>query len=354
MTVATLQPPLHLKDHIINPSASHKFLGVYLDQNLYFKEHANYTLGKGEKYAAQIRRLSQKRRGVPSLYVCKLHNGVVLTKMLYAVEVWCNPIREPEPGKKKKRGSVGFATKLAHVQRTSALFITGALRSTPNVALDAHAAILPMHIAINKVCQWAALRFATLPRSHPLTPYTRRATSICPQKLPSPLHHIMDTFNVHLYNTETIKPVCQTTKWQPNIKTRIAPTKDIAIREEEDSASIKIFSDGSGIEENIGAAAVLYCFQDGRTTKWVLRYCLGPETRHMVYEGEVVGGIMAQELLHKEVHGFGRHVSMYIDNQASIKSTQSIKPAPGHYLVDILHNKVSRSKKEFRNLNITI
>ena len=45
---------------------------------------------------------------------------------------------------------------------------------------------------------------------------------------------------------------------------------------------------------------------------------------------------------------------MYIDNQASIKSTRSIKPAPGHYLVDILHNKVSQSKKKFCNLEITI
>jgi len=45
---------------------------------------------------------------------------------------------------------------------------------------------------------------------------------------------------------------------------------------------------------------------------------------------------------------------MYIDNQPSIQSTQSIKPAPGHYLVDILHNKVSRSRKKFRNIAITI
>jgi len=349
------RPPLHLEDHTISPSASHKFLGVYIDQNLNFKEHANYALGKGERYAAQIRRLSQKRRGVPSLYARKLHNSVVLTKMLYAAEVWCNPIRDPEPGKKKKRGSVGFATKLARVQRTSALFITGALRSTPNVALDAHAAILPMHIAINKVCQRAALRFTTLPRSHPLSPYIRRAASTYPRKLPSPLHHIMDTLDIHPDNTETIKPVRQTAKWQPSIKTRIAPTKDIAIREEEDDpAFIKIFSDGSGIEGNIGAAAVLYRLQDGKTTKRVLRYCLGPETKHTVYEGEVVGGIMAQELLHKEIRGFGRRVSMYIDNQASIQSTQSIKPAPGHYLVDILHRKVSRSKKKFRNIDITI
>jgi hypothetical protein len=149
--------------------------------------------------------------------------------MLYAAEVWCNPIRKLEPSKKKKQGSVGFTTKLACVQWTSALSITGALHSTPNIALDAHTAILLMHIAINKVCQRAALHFTTLPHSHPLTHYTCHAASICPQKLPFPLHHIMDTFNVHPNNTETIKPVRQTTKWQPSIKTCIAPTKDIAI-----------------------------------------------------------------------------------------------------------------------------
>ena len=142
---------------------------------------------------------------------------------------------------------------------------------------------------------------------------------------------------------------------QPGVNTRIAPSKRVAIQEEDDdSAFIKIFSDGSGIEGQIGAAAVLYRRQDGTTTKRVLRFCLGPDTRHTVYEGEVVGEIMAQELLHKETRGFGRHISMYVDNQASILSTQSIKPAPGHYLVDILHDKVLRAKKRFRNIDITV
>jgi hypothetical protein len=121
------RPPLTLANHTINPSTSHKFLGVFLDQTLNFKEQANYALGKGEKYAAQIRRLSQNRRSIPSLQVRRLHNSVVMTKMLYAAEVWCNPIRDPEPGKKNKRGSTAFTTKLARVQRTSTLFITGAL-----------------------------------------------------------------------------------------------------------------------------------------------------------------------------------------------------------------------------------
>jgi hypothetical protein len=121
------RPPLSLANHTINPSPSHKFLSVILDQNLNFKEQANYTLGKGAKYAAQLRRLAQKHRGVPGRLARNLHNAVVMPKMLYAAEVWCTPIRDPAPGKKKKRGSTAIATKLAHVQRTSTIFITGAM-----------------------------------------------------------------------------------------------------------------------------------------------------------------------------------------------------------------------------------
>ena len=104
-------------------------------------------------------------------------------------------------------------------------------------------------------------------------------------------------------------------------------------------APIRIFSDGSGIEGNIGSAAALYCRKNGVETKHVLRYYPGPDTRHTVYKAEVVDEIMAQELLYHQSRGFGRHVSMYVDNQASILSTCTISPNPGHYLLDILHAK---------------
>jgi len=42
------------------------------------------------------------------------------------------------------------------------------------------------------------------------------------------------------------------------------------------------------------------------------------------------------------------------DNQASILSTTSIKPTPSHYLLDILHKKLTHSRKKFHNLGVTI
>ena len=49
------RPDFTLTDHTIALSASHKFLCIILDQAVNFKEHANYALGKGVTYAAQIR-----------------------------------------------------------------------------------------------------------------------------------------------------------------------------------------------------------------------------------------------------------------------------------------------------------
>lgn len=126
-TIPMPRPDLHLTGHTITPSTSCKFLGVHVDQKLDWKEQSAYALGKGEKYTAQMRRLAQKRCGVPGRLGCRLHNGVVLTKMLYAVEVWCSPILPPKPGHMKRQGSVGFATKLATVQWQSTLFISGAM-----------------------------------------------------------------------------------------------------------------------------------------------------------------------------------------------------------------------------------
>jgi hypothetical protein len=133
MSLNMLQPVLQLAEHTIKPSASHKFLGVYLNQALHFKEHTNYALGKGERYAAQVRRLIQGRKGVPSYIATKLYQSVTLKKTLYTAEIWCSPILDPLPGKKQKGGSTGFATKLACIQHTSTLFITGAIHThNPN------------------------------------------------------------------------------------------------------------------------------------------------------------------------------------------------------------------------------
>src|SRR3979490_3092784 len=47
------RPSVVIGQHTIRPTTSHKCLGVILDQELRFREHANYALNKREKHIAQ-------------------------------------------------------------------------------------------------------------------------------------------------------------------------------------------------------------------------------------------------------------------------------------------------------------
>ena len=51
-------PPLHTRNVVINPTPSHKFLGVFLDQELWWWEQANYALAKGTQYTLLMRHIS--------------------------------------------------------------------------------------------------------------------------------------------------------------------------------------------------------------------------------------------------------------------------------------------------------
>ena len=63
-----------------------------------------------------------------------------------------------------------------------------------------------------------------------------------------------------LYNTkiETISPTPQTNIAQTRLSTEVAKTREDSIRiEKNDTADYRIYSDGSGQEDGIGAAAIL-------------------------------------------------------------------------------------------------
>src|SRR5688572_22564255 len=106
----------------------------------------------------------------------------------------------------------------------------------------------------------------------------------------------MHTYQIKLEKMEKIQPVCQTTKWRPKHRTYVADDETVAIQSDRrDNTHFRIYSDGSGMDRRIGAGAVL--FKGDRKMK-SLRYLLGSDKKHTVYEGEGVGLFLGLELLH--------------------------------------------------------
>ena len=103
------------------------------------------------------------------------------------------------------------------------------------------------------------------------------------------------------------------------------------------------------MEGKIGASAVL-CRNN--RLKSTLRYKLGLQKHHTVYEGEGVGLLLGTKLLERE---WGvRSAIFYVDNRAAILATQLTKPAPGHHIFDTFHRYIGSIMDNNHDLRVTL
>ena len=54
-TIQLPRPTIQIEGHTIEPSATVKYLGVIIDEELQFNDHTTYTLAKGTKWILQVR-----------------------------------------------------------------------------------------------------------------------------------------------------------------------------------------------------------------------------------------------------------------------------------------------------------
>jgi hypothetical protein len=185
--------------------------------------------------------------------------------------------------------------------------------------------VLPFQLLVDKVRHRSALRLSTLPPTHPLYNPIQNAATCLVKRHRTPLHDLMHSFRIHPRKIETINATRYNTKWKPDTTIKIIDNADDATADmEQDHPDVKIFTDGSSMDNKIGAAAALY--RNGRL-KSTLRYKLGSQKHHTVYEGEGVGMLLGTKLMERE---WGiRSANFYIDNRAVILATRLTKPAPG-------------------------
>jgi hypothetical protein len=154
-------PPLRIVNTTVEPSKSTKHLGVYLDRHLNWKEQGAYAIKKGTKWAVQIRRVVRSGWGLTPKHARHLYTSIALLRILYGIDIWAMPTGHiSEEG--QAQGNRQIALKLNSIQRPGALAIVGGLRTSPSDSLCAHANITPIHLEIDKQCEQAVLRLATL------------------------------------------------------------------------------------------------------------------------------------------------------------------------------------------------
>ena len=178
--------------------------------------------------------------------------------MFYAADIFLTPQQNAGNSRLSSPNNRAIMNKIASVQRKAAIMITGAMKTTAMDILELMANLLPFRILVDKIRHRAALRLTTLPPTHPLYIPVRNTAKHLAKRHQTPLHNLMHRYKLHPENTETINAMRHNTNWKPRMTIKIIDDADDAIKDmEQDHPDVKIFTDGSGMEGKIGAAAVL-------------------------------------------------------------------------------------------------
>ena len=322
------RPNLELPDSSIKPTTSAKYLGVMLDQHLDWKAQQAHAVEKGSKWAAQIKRVTNSSWGITPRYARRLYIGVALPRILYGAEVWCGPVKGTCNAQEGK-GMARVVRQLTTIQRSGAIAITGALRTSPTDTLDACAFLLLAKHLLNSWCHRSSIRLASLPPEHPLFQPANQAKSKYIKRHKSPLHAL---FNQTSYDPKSVEKIPSKPRNPALIGSlpfdiSIPTSKEASILEDKYAEEeVRIYSDGSAHDGKVGASAVLIRADQPNKS---LHFHLGPETVHTVHEAELIGTLLALHLIKNEKN---KNTSFAIgtDNHAALEAFHSDLRSPAH------------------------
>ncbi len=128
-----------------------KYLGVYLDTKLTWKDHMDTKCKRACAAFCQARRAVGRTWGLSPKVVRWLYIAVIRPMLTFAAVVWW------------PRTELGIAQmQLGRVQRLACLCITGAVRTTPTAAMEVLLALPSLHIHIRMEAMATSYRMSTV------------------------------------------------------------------------------------------------------------------------------------------------------------------------------------------------
>lgn len=193
-------------------------------------------------------------------------------------------------------------------------------------------------------------RIATLTEPHPLAKLAATIAGRNWKRHKSLLHHLIHDYDIHPRKTEKREATRQHPHWQPAMEIVTHHNAEMATKaHDDDNSQWRVYTDGSGFEGGVGAAAIL---TTDRGKMDELRLHLGEENHHEVYEAEVMAIAMGMVLLKK--HRVNERVSFWVDNQAAVMALRGLKTGSSHYLLDLVHQLLQQHTNKYKRCRVTV
>src|SRR5204863_6645417 len=149
----------------IEPKSLVKWLGIWLDSKLNFKEHVEKKIVSATQILHQASRLLNIERGLSFQAMRQLYIACIVSVADYGVPIWWD-------------NQNFLLDKFQKLQNLALRKILGAFKTSPIMAMELEAAIPPPKVRFQKICMNYSLRIMQLFKNHPIR--TRVSTSFPP------------------------------------------------------------------------------------------------------------------------------------------------------------------------------
>lgn len=304
----------NIEGNTLEPKDSARLLGITLDSQLSWKPHLQNIEANATSKIAAIRSLGNSAWGLEMQAVRKLYRAVVVPSILFCCSAWYTPGATDYKGTQNK-----ILKTLRGIQKRAAVAISGAYKSVAYDSLNILCHLQPIEHTLEQHAADALLRLKSSPnytvietlRNDIRNPRTQRQMDDYRSPLEIHEQRLERVWGPH--NLEKRQPYIQA-PWQKPVPTSIAPNDNEAVAEHNRKAnhSLCIYTDGSGLDGQVGAAMVVPCLNIKRG-----KY-MGPETAATVYTAELTGLVLAME----EIRRFNepQRITIFTDNQAAIQA----------------------------------
>ncbi len=328
-----ISQPIRTADIEIAPKNTCKYLGIIMDTELNWKQHVQEIKTRAIKATGALASLAGSTWGASLKDMRRIYQAVIVPTITYGCLAWSNATGK---GHGYTRRTIDTLNSL---QVSAARIIAGAYRATSGPALDVELYLLPMAQQIWKCNAESVSRLLSthdIPGLVSFRSLRRNKNRWRSEPYLSPLaftyRRLFQRRGPSIERQEVILPFLVPPWWQ-RPKIFIEPGPEQATKRHDAEArsgqnNLYVYTDGSGINNEIGAAAVSPMIMNEK------KAYMGDSNTSTVFTAELQGIRLALTMALEDWDKGNRRrkVVIYTDNQAAIRTTNNPSGVSGAYI----------------------